>query len=188
MGAFKIPLQLRRHARRLPQLANLVCVVLLAVFSAVFAQALLNGFASERAANTTTINMVPEQALQPRDTTPYGLELARMHLMGTSGQAKTTANSDAPATKLNLTLNGVLALGAGQGYAIIQDRSRKDVLYHIDSEIISGVTLHSVYADYVLLSRAGRQEKLALSKAQDEHGDPTQAQPPPDFTDRDLQI
>tara|TARA_A100001015_G_C14972889_1_gene705913 strand:- start:598 stop:1161 length:564 start_codon:yes stop_codon:yes gene_type:complete len=167
MTAISLPPVLQRNAHYLPQVANLLCVVLLAIVSAQLAQSILYGFPSE-SVSTSPADMTSNAVITPRDTTPYGLQLARMHVMGNSSQAKLPQNTDAPLTQLNLKLHGVLALGDGQGYAIIQGKNRKDVLYHIDSEIISGVTLHSVFDRYVLISRAGRQEKLALPKAQND--------------------
>lgn len=52
--------------------------------------------------------------------------------------------------------------------------NKKNNYYHIDDKVTSGVTLHSVYPDYVLLARAGRTEKLSLPKASDK-GFSTQA-------------
>ncbi len=186
MTSISLPPVLQRNAHYLPHLVNILCVILLAILSAQLIQALLHGFPSEHVPAAPTD--VPTTAvITPRDTTPYGLELARMHLMGNNSQVKLPENTDAPLTQLNLKLHGILALGGGQGYAIIQGKNRKDVLYHIDSEIISGVTLHSVHNDYVLLSRAGRQEKLALPKAQDELVKPAGTLTPAELTGRDIQ-
>lgn len=73
---------------------------------------------------------------------------------------------DAPDTTLSLSLLGIVARdGDPNGQAIISGgRGQEDI--HVGQAIddASGTTLHSVYADRVLLERGGRLETLRLPK------------------------
>lgn len=123
----------------------------------------------EQSGTNTAIPATPPKLVAPPPPRPdYGQQIARLHLMGKAEAAKKAPlqiEEDVPDTSLNLTLSGVLALGLGDGYAIIEDQSRKHKFYQIDDEVMSGVTLNSVYPDYVILNRAGRNEKLSLPRA-----------------------
>jgi general secretion pathway protein C len=75
---------------------------------------------------------------------------------------------DAPDTSLNLLLTGVNADpdSQDQGRAIISSGRGEQKMYRVGDAIDggNGATLHSVYSDRVLLSRAGRLETLRLPK------------------------
>jgi general secretion pathway protein C len=73
---------------------------------------------------------------------------------------------DAPDTTLSLTLRGILSKeGDPHGSVIIESRSQMKT-YWVGQSIdgADGATLHSVYADRVLLDRNGRLETLRLPK------------------------
>ena len=162
----QLPAILQRNSILLPRLLSYLLVILIALSSAKLVWSLFsNGDATQATSGVVT---TPPKLVKPPPPKPdYGSQIARLHLMGKAAIANSTAIADqnAPDTSLNLTLSGVLALGAGEGFAIIQNESKKHKFYQIDEEITSGVTLHSVFADYVLLSRSGRTEKLSLPKA-----------------------
>ena len=92
---------------------------------------------------------------------------------------------DAPDTTLSLTLRGILSReddAAGpNGSVIIENRSESKT-YYVGQQIegADGATLHSVYADRVLLNRSGRLETLRLPKdlAASSAGGPMAAMPP----------
>ena len=74
---------------------------------------------------------------------------------------------DAPETTLSLTLKGILAKEEDtNGGAIISSNRGEDKAYQVGQSIdgADGATLHSVYADRVLLNRNGRLETLRLPK------------------------
>ena len=166
--AQQLPAILQRNSILLPRMLSYLLVVLIAVSSAKLIWSLFSG---ESASDTVSeVKIAPPKLVKPPPPKPdYGSQIARLHLMGKASIANNPAIADqnAPDTSLNLTLSGVLALGNGEGFAIIQDETKKHKYYHIDDEVTSGVTLHSVFADYVLLSRSGRTEKLSLPKASD---------------------
>jgi general secretion pathway protein C len=78
-----------------------------------------------------------------------------------------TAVVDAPDTTLSLTLKGILSREEDpNGGAIIATNRGEDRAYRVGQTIdgADGATLHSVYADRVLLNRGGRLETLRLPK------------------------
>ena len=157
---------LLRNSALLPRLLSFILVVLIAMSAAKLVWSL---FSTESASETAAeVKTTPPRLVKPPPPKPdYGAQVARLHLMGKASLANKPAIADqnAPDTSLNLTLSGVLALGDGEGFAIIQDNTKKHKYYQIDDEVSSGVTLHSVFPDYVLLARSGRTEKLSLPKA-----------------------
>lgn len=72
--------------------------------------------------------------------------------------------SDAPETTLNLKMVGRRA-GEG-GSAIILTPDRKQGVYRVGDEIISGVILKSVTPDYIVLSQGGRLERLTFERSE----------------------
>ena len=79
---------------------------------------------------STPIPGAPPKLVAPPPPKPdYGHQIARLHLMGkaevTAKPANLQIEEDAPDTSLNLTLSGVLALGLGDGYAIIERSIQK---------------------------------------------------------------
>jgi general secretion pathway protein C len=82
------------------------------------------------------------------------------------------AVADAPDTTLSVTLTGILSKdGDPNGSAGIRSGSNDERAYYVGQTIAGtdGATLHSVYADRVLLDRNGRVETLRL---------PTELSPP----------
>lgn len=162
------PRILQRNSVLLPRLLSYLLIVLVAMSSAKLVWGLLSSDSASEA--VSGMKTVPPKLVTPPPPKPdYGSQVARFHLMGKAPIASNPviANQNAPDTSLNLTLSGVLALGHGAGFAIIQGSTKKHKYYHIDDDVSSGVTLHSVFADYVLLARSGRIEKLSLPKASD---------------------
>jgi general secretion pathway protein C len=96
------------------------------------------------------------------------------HLFGKAEERKDAPPpvvAEAPETTLSLTLQGTLAAERGEeSLAIISERGGETKVYAVGDAIRSGTTLHSVYADRVLLERSGRLEKLLLPKELGEDG------------------
>ena len=112
----------------------------------------------------------------PADVRPAGsptadlAPLLQSHLFG-EAQGGTVAapvptTLDAPETTLGLTLTGILFAGEVQGQAIISSGRGEEKTYGIGQTVVNadGATLHSVFADRVLLNRNGRLETLSLPK------------------------
>jgi general secretion pathway protein C len=71
---------------------------------------------------------------------------------------------EAPDTRLSLTLLGILAGDDTDSRALIGKSGGEEKPYAIGDTVISGVTLRSIFADRVILSRAGKLETLRLNK------------------------
>ncbi|MEC9359068.1 MAG: type II secretion system protein GspC [Pseudomonadota bacterium] len=75
------------------------------------------------------------------------------------------AIEDAPDTRLNLKLIGILANTDTQGSrALIESSNGDEKPYAINDDIARGVTLQAIFPDRVILSRAGQLETLRLDK------------------------
>lgn len=74
--------------------------------------------------------------------------------------------TDAPDTRLRLVLLGVFqTTNKEKGTAIIAEKGQDGELYHIGDSIPGNASLEEVYADRVILRRAGRLETLRWSEA-----------------------
>ena len=70
---------------------------------------------------------------------------------------------DAPETKLNLTLSGVVAASDPKMAAAIIEHNGKQQTYGVGDKIVNTrAQLHQVYADRVILKQSGRVETLML--------------------------
>lgn len=166
VSALQLPAPLQRNIIYIPRVLCYVLVVLIAITAAKMVWSLVGGGAAT-SDDAPKISSTPPKLVKPPAPRPdYGSQIARLHLMGKAAAASATAiQTQAPDTSLNLSLNGVLALGDGEGFAIIANESKKHKFYQIDDEVTSGVRLNAVFNDYVLLDRGGRSEKLRLPKA-----------------------
>jgi general secretion pathway protein C len=95
--------------------------------------------------------------------------LANSHLFGEASVDATPvveAVVDAPDTTLSLNLTGILFADEVAGQAIISSNRGGEKTYRVGQAIenADGATLHSVFADRVLLNRSGRLETLRLPK------------------------
>ena len=115
----------------------------------------------------------------PGPTADYGA-LTQSHLFGEPAEraeAVAVPVADAPDTTLSLTLTGILSKqGDPNGSAGIKNSRNEERPYYVGQSIdgADGATLHSVYADRVLLSRNGRLETLRLpSELSAANGQPT---------------
>ncbi len=94
-------------------------------------------------------------------------QIAQWHLFGESDseQIKEAAPIDAPETRLNLTLRGVIAADQeANARAIIAEQNRNELSYRIGDNLPGGAELSEVHPDRVILRRAGRYETLRLPK------------------------
>ena len=84
---------------------------------------------------------------------------------GSADPTETQAIENVPETRLNLELLGVLALGEGNGSAIISTGGSDVELYHVGDTVGNQLaTLHQVHVDRVILERDGRLETLRLPR------------------------
>jgi len=150
--------------RYLPPVATALIVVTIAYQLATLTWTVVPGSASA---------VAPPSRPATDDNAPPATDLSGLsdsHLFGEAPeQAAPVVQEviDAPETTLSLTLKGILAIEAdGKGSVIISSNRGEDKTYQVGQTIegADGATLHSVYADRVLLDRNGRLETLRLPK------------------------
>lgn len=106
-------------------------------------------------------------ALASQSLDPSGI--AQAHLFGDFA-APPVANDgpkqvgDAPDTRLNLKLLGILAGDQQESRALIGTPDGKEEPYSIGQDVVTGAVLKEIYADRVILFRAGKPEALRLDK------------------------
>jgi len=101
---------------------------------------------------------------QPRAAAPRLAPVADLSLFGRPDTAVAARGVDAPETRLNLTLRGVLATGSPFARAIVAAAGGNELSYRVGDPLPGGATLDQVLADRVILQRAGRLEALFLPK------------------------
>lgn len=147
-----------RHGRKLPPLACLLLVLLIAHLAARLLWALLPvpQAAQWRAAPVTVL----PSARSSYDVGP----IADAHLFGVYQPGAGDAAS-APETRLSLNLLGILAAtGSGQSRALIASSDGNEKPYAIGDDVVAGVSLQAIFPDRVVLSRGGLLETLRLNK------------------------
>ena len=103
-------------------------------------------------------------ARQPR------LDIAKVvgwHLFGAPSAAAPSASGpiDAPDTRLNLVLRGVLSSEDPEGArAIIAEPNGNENYFRVGSALPGGAELTEIYADRIILKRAGQHETLRLPR------------------------
>lgn len=161
--AMELPRDARRWAMRAPDIANLVLVALIAlavarlfwlVWPEPAAQAVAASSADggSRAASSQTIDID---------------SIAGAHLFGEQVAKDANAHKEkqikAPETHLNLELTGIVSDSRGdRSRALIKDPKGKQDSYKVGQQIVSGVKLHAIYVDRVILDRSGHYETLTL--------------------------
>jgi len=93
--------------------------------------------------------------------------VAAMHLFGTAEtvpEALAAAAVDAPETRLNLKLRGILAAEPAEFSRAIIGSGNDDKVYAVGAAVPGGASVEAVLADRVLLRRAGRLETLRLPR------------------------
>lgn len=99
--------------------------------------------------------------------TQLGKHVVSSHLFGMAGskpvEAEKVVATDAPETKLNLTLAGVFAYTPQEmAIAIISSGGRDESVYGVGDKIVGNATLKAVYEDRVIIENRGREETLKL--------------------------
>lgn len=113
------------------------------------------------------LSSAPAPILQGPGNPPATLDIAAVlnaKLFGSSaGQAADPNN--APPTSMPMVLAGVLAdPDPKQGYAIIGESAAAAKLRRVGEMLPGGATLHSIYGDRVIISRAGALESVTLPR------------------------
>lgn len=163
--------------RYLPPAVTAILVLTIAYQLATLTWALVPGSTESGVMPITTVPSA-RPAEGSNGNTDFGA-LAAAHLFGegskVTGPVVPVEVMDAPDTTLSLSLTGILAADENdsEGKVIISSSRGEERNYQVGQEIANanGTTLHSVYADRVLLNRGDRLETLRLPK------EPTAAAP-----------
>ncbi len=151
----------QRWLGRLPEIANLLLVILIALSAArLFWLVWPAGDDVLVPAITGPANDNADQSIDV-DT------IASAHLFGeqqvTDSAAEQREILNAPETRLNLTLTGIISESNGQrSRALIQTGRSDQDSFSVEDTITNGVKLHAIYANRVILDRSGRFETLTL--------------------------
>jgi len=149
------------------QKINLLVVAILAVFLLSYAAELTWRLWPQPDSSSSLENISISQSVSPEDSNSR-LNLAgikRLNLFGDFDAApmEETKATDAPVTRLNLTLTGVVASSVkDQGAAVIENRNQQQT-YGIGEKIEgTSVSLKEVYADRVIIKNGSSNETLML--------------------------
>jgi general secretion pathway protein C len=156
------PLVLQQINRRLAAIATMLliiaCAWLLVEITWMFFP---QGEPSTLSVAQTTKPLINNQAKQDNFK-----QLTSANVFGVSEKAAVQQQAEAPETKLNLTLKGVLAaIPMEMASAIIaQGKNGKEDIYGIGDVMPGGVTIKEIHPEYIVLERSGRLETLKLQK------------------------
>lgn len=148
--------------RWLPGVVNVLLVVFIAHIAAELTWSLLAPPAA-----VTPPSAAPTVAVVRPAASPGIDQLADLHLFGKAPpqQVAQAAPIDAPDTRLNLVLRGLVATTQpGEALAIIADPQGKEKPYHEGDALPGGAVLRHIYVDRVILARAGQLETLRLRR------------------------
>ncbi|MAA73747.1 MAG: type II secretion system protein GspC [Salinisphaeraceae bacterium] len=150
--------------QRLPAVANLVLVVLIGLMAARLFWQL---WPVEE--DLVIARPSAQQAAATNPASEIDIDrIAAANLFGeqkVKDEAETTEVINAPETQLNLTLTGIIASSRGQeSRALIKDDKNEQKPYGVGDNITSGVDLHAIYSNRVILNRGGRFETLTLER------------------------
>lgn len=155
-----------RYGRRLPPVVNLLLLFLIATTLARLVWTLVPVPEEVR---WRPAPVAPVQPSAQAGNGPVNVQrLADANLFG-SYQAVPGANdiNDAPDTRLNLTLIGILSgNGEEDSRALIANSANEEKPYKVGDDLDRGVTLDAIFPDRVVLMRNGKPEILRLNKDQ----------------------
>jgi len=170
VAAFADKPLLQQFSRALPGMVSLALVIALGYQLAALSWRLYQG--PEPAAVTTgSDTAAPATATPParQDVRP----ITTAWLFGkTQSPAAAPVQANAPVTRLNLKLRGVLAAEPQDlALAIIANgKGGKEEIYAIGDTIQRGVTLSEIHSEHVIITRNGKAEKLVMEKSKGQTG------------------
>lgn len=152
--------------RRLATLVTLLLVLLLAQALAGLTWTLVPA-AEEGGAGVILTGAAPAP-VRPASAEVSALSIERLHLFGEAEKAApkpVVKVVDAPDTRLNLKLRGVLASSnPAIARAIIADGKGQEDAYAVDDKLPGNAVLKEIHADRIILEYRGRLETLRLPK------------------------
>ena len=152
---------LERASRTLPQVLSVLLVLAIAWQLVQLTWLLLD----RRAAADRSMEPIPAETAPT--TARKGIDIQTIvnaHLFGVP-PTTTSGPQQAPETQMNLVLSAVFAAeDPAKGLAIIGESAQSAKVYAVGAAVRPGTRLQAVYADRVILDRAGQLETLALPR------------------------
>lgn len=151
---------IERASSTLPRVLSVVLVVAIA-WQLVQLTWLLVGSGGGSDATTPQSPSAPANYSTPRG--PDVQSIANAHLFGVQQAEVQVDPASAAPTQMNLVLSAVFATNdPTKGWAIIGESASASNVYQVGEAVRPGTSLHSVYADRVILDSGGKLEALAL--------------------------
>ncbi|MES9990698.1 MAG: type II secretion system protein GspC [Candidatus Thiodiazotropha sp.] len=159
--------------KQLPVVVALLLVLLISWRAAEFTWSLFPAPEIQQQSTPQGAKSTPDAGNKSRSNRLENV--AKLHLFGKAGASKSVKKIDtnAPITRLNLTLHGVfVADEAEKGEAIIGTSGNVQKYYKVGNAVMSGVTLEAVFKDRVVLLRNGKSETLRFPKVSNRSAPP----------------
>ncbi len=149
---------------RLPGIVNMVMVI-----AVIYTVAQLTWMLVPTVEFNESIPATKSQSASTKDGQIKRTSLSELHLFGEvkveKQQKKIKQAIEAPVTRLNLTLKGIISSGQSDiAKAIIADSSNNENFYAIGAKIPGGAILEEIHTKHVILNRNDRLETLQLPK------------------------
>lgn len=151
----------QRWLGRLPEIANIVLIILIALSAARLFWLAWPAGENELTPATTGSSSQSSESSVDVDT------IASAHLFGEQSVTDRAAEQreiiNAPETRLNLVLTGIVSENNGKrSRALIKSGRNDQAGYAVGEDVSNNVKLHAIYANRVILDRSGRYETLTL--------------------------
>jgi len=142
-----------------------VLVLLLVLLAERLADLTWKVWPQNQAVAATTSAIAANVTATPAQQGVSARQIANWHLFGKAEISKVNNKipTNAPETRLRLTLKGVVA-SADNPSAIIASQKGPEKDYNLGDNIPGGAILREVYPDRVILERRGRYETLSLQR------------------------
>ncbi|HEX2586216.1 MAG TPA: type II secretion system protein GspC [Steroidobacteraceae bacterium] len=138
-------------------------ILLLAVIVIAWQLAQLTWMIFKPSNNATPVPVMVQPVTSPNRQSINTQAIADAHLFGIETAAPEADPGNLPQTSISLVLAGTIAFSDPQaGYAIVGENASNAKFYKVGGMINGGIRLHSVYADRVIIDRAGTLETLSL--------------------------
>lgn len=95
-------------------------------------------------------------------------------------------NVEAPETSLSFTLQAVMALGEGTGFAVISERGSNSEVFGVGDDLFGKAQLSGVFGDRVIIDRRGQLETLRYERVESTALQPVEFEEPVDYNQGDL--
>lgn len=148
----------------LPALATLLLLGLIAVQLANLTLQLFFETEATQNAKPGNVQAIVSNKRKSNPAAQLASQVSQKHLFGIAGTVEAPKQEiiDAPETKLDLILKGILATGDKLGLAIISKGRQKEKMYKIGDELPDNAELKSVYSDRVLIESSRGLETLRI--------------------------